>query len=91
VRLDLFLKLVGSAKTRSQAARLIVSGRIQAFSAASPAAHLKPSHEVIVGQRYRVERVAGWDLVEVLAIPPGKSVAKKDRPTYVKVEKTQEG
>ena len=86
VRLDLFLKLVGAAKTRSQAAHLINSGHLQLMTASS-GSPLKPAHEVAVGERYRSERVAGFDLLEVLAIPEGRSLAKKDRALYIHVEK----
>lgn len=90
MRLDLFLKLVGAAKTRSQAAHLITSGHLQ-FMTKSTGASLKPAHEVAVGERYRSERVAGFDLLEVLAIPEGRSLAKKDRADYIKVEKSPDG
>jgi ribosomal 50S subunit-recycling heat shock protein len=90
VRLDLFLKLAGTAKTRSLAARLITSGQLSLLSPSS-GARLKPSHEVSVGERYRVERLAGYDLLEVLAIPAGRSLAKKDRSEYIKVEKSVDG
>jgi hypothetical protein len=35
--------------------------------------------------------VAGFDLLEVLAIPEGRSLAKKDRADYIKVEKSPDG
>jgi ribosomal 50S subunit-recycling heat shock protein len=90
VRLDLFLKLVGIAKTRSLAARLVTTGRLQRLS--SPAgARLKPAHEVEVGERYRSERVAGFQEWVVLAIPEGRSLAKKDRADYIQVEKSPDG
>lgn len=86
MRLDLYLKLMGVAKTRSMAARLITGGHLQAVNAPGfVAGRLKPSHEVVVGERYQVERVAGADHFEVLAIPEVKSLAKKDRALYIKV------
>jgi ribosomal 50S subunit-recycling heat shock protein len=85
LRLDLFLKLVGAAKTRSQATRLLQTGRVTL--GVSP---IKSSHEVSVGEKYIVQRLAGKDEYEVLAIPPGVSLSKKDRSLYVRVEKTHE-
>lgn len=90
MRLDLFLKLVGIAKTRSLAARLVTTGRLQRLSE-STGARLKPAHEVAVGERYRSERVAGFQEWVVLAIPEGRSLAKKDRADYIQVEKSPDG
>ncbi len=88
MRLDLYLKLTGVAKTRSLAARLVTGGYLQAVNSPGvTAGRLKPSHEVQVGERYLVERAAGADHLEVLAIPEGKSLAKKDRALYLKVER----
>jgi len=85
LRLDLFLKLVGAAKTRSQATRLLQTGRVTLGDRA-----IKSSHEVAVGEKYVLQRLAGKDEYEVLAIPPGVSLSKKDRIHFVKVEKTHE-
>lgn len=86
MRLDLFLKLTGVAKTRSQAARLVTLGRLLRVPP-PPGGRLKPSHEVSVGERYRIERAAGSDALEVLAVPEGQNLPKKDRPLYLKVDK----
>jgi ribosomal 50S subunit-recycling heat shock protein len=85
MRLDVFLKLVGAAKTRNQAARMVSDGRVK--KGVPDTRPLKPSHEVVAGQAYRIERPAGGELLTVLAVPPGKSLAKKDRSLYVGVEK----
>ncbi len=85
MRLDVFLKQVGAAKTRSQAARMVTDGRVK--PGAPDARPLKPSLEVAEGQTYRVERSSGEDLLAVLAVPTGKSLPKKDRSLYVRVEK----
>ena len=77
----MFLKLVGAAKTRSQAARMVDNGRIRLVGYGG---NLKNSHEVTPGERYEEDKATGMDVFEVVAVPPGNSLSKKDRPLYVK-------
>ena len=79
MRIDLYLKLIGAAKTRSQAARRVDNGRVRLQGHAGT---LKNSHEVTPGERYEVDKPAGTDVYEVLAVPPGNSLAKADRAKY---------
>jgi ribosomal 50S subunit-recycling heat shock protein len=80
-----YLKLIGAAKTRSQAARMVDNHRARLVGYGG---NLKNSNEVFPGERYEVDKATGMDVFEVLAVPPGNSLSKKDRPLYVKHTQT---
>jgi len=77
LRVDLFLKLIGFAKTRMAAKRLCDLGKVTAGEKV-----LKPSHELTVGETLEVVLPKKKFLIKVQALPTGKSVSKQDRPLY---------
>lgn len=77
MRVDLFLKLVGVAKTRMAAKRMCEAGLVRRGD--KP---LKPSEEVLPGQALDLALPEREGRLRILAIPPGKSVARKDRSLY---------
>ncbi|MGH7738994.1 MAG: S4 domain-containing protein, partial [bacterium] len=81
MRLDLFLKLTGFAKTRMTAKRLCESRRVLLFGET-----VKPSRELVGGEELHFFFPQKEVKAKVLAIPPGKSVSKKERPLYVSME-----
>lgn len=80
MRVDLFLKLMGVTKTRMAAKRLCDMGKVllQVKS-------LKPSHEIIAGDILEVFLPQKEIKIKVLEIPPGSSVAKRDRHQFYEV------
>ena len=85
LRVDLFLKLMGVAKTRMAAKRLCDTGKVRLLGKA-----LKPSHELSVGETLEVFLPFNQIRLEVLGVPKTKSVAKSDRPLFARVELSQE-
>ncbi len=77
MRIDLFLKLIGLAKTRMGAKRLCDLGKVLLGSQT-----LKPSHETVVGETLEIVLPKKKVQIKVRAIPAGKSVSKQDRPLY---------
>ena len=77
MRVDLFLKCVGVTKTRMEAKRLC--DREMVLLEGKP---LKPSHELLAGELLELRIPGREKSLRVLAIPPGKSVSKKDRPLF---------
>ncbi|HVM32645.1 MAG TPA: S4 domain-containing protein [bacterium] len=80
MRIDLFLKLMGFAKTRMAAKRLCDAGRV--LLQGGPA---KPSLELIGGESLHLLFSHKEIRVKVKGLPALKSVPKKDRPLYVYV------
>ncbi|HET9870460.1 MAG TPA: S4 domain-containing protein [bacterium] len=78
MRLDLYLKLMGFAKTRMAAKRLCDARRVLVADRS-----VKPSLELAGGEHLTLFFPQKEVRAQVLALPPGKSVAKKDRPLYV--------
>ena len=79
MRIDLFLKLMGIAKTRMIAKRMCEKGQV--LLGGKP---VKPSMEVKVGQVFEILIPEREGKIEVLGIPEGNSVAKNDRALFIK-------
>ena len=77
MRVDLFLKLIGLAKTRMIAKRLCDLGKVLSGDKI-----LKPSHELAVGETLEIVLPKKKVRITVKTIPAGKSVARQDRPLY---------
>jgi len=77
LRADLFLKLVGVAKTRMAAKRMCEAGLV--LREGRP---LKPSDSLLPGQALDLAIPEREGCLRVLALPTGKSVARKDRSLY---------
>jgi ribosomal 50S subunit-recycling heat shock protein len=77
LRVDLFLKLVGVAKTRMAAKRMCEAGLVLREGRT-----LKPSDEVLPGQALDLSIPEREGRLQVLALPAGRSVARKDRSLY---------
>ena len=69
MRLDKYLWAVRLYKTRSMAADACQAGRV---TLSSDGRELKPSHDVKVGERYRLNIEQLHKEVEVLALPPNR-------------------
>ena len=77
MRIDLFLKLIGVAKTRMAAKRLCDLEKV--LVGAKP---VKPSHETAVGEILEIVLPKKKIQIKVQQIPAGKSVSRQDRPLY---------
>jgi ribosomal 50S subunit-recycling heat shock protein len=85
LRTDLFLKLAGIAKTRMAAKRLCDSGKVLLAGKT-----LKPSHELEGGEDLSIDLPFKRLRLQVLGIPPGKSVPRKDRTRFAGIEETSD-
>lgn len=73
MRLDKYLWAVRLYKTRSLAADACMNGRVKMYDAAiSLDRELKPSHEVKVGERFKINLDQLHKEIEVLALPPNR-------------------
>lgn len=79
VRIDLLLKSLCLAKTRSQAHKGCESGSVSVNGRKA-----KPSTEVRAGDVVEVRRPRAVTAVEILEIPAGQ-VSRRDRDRYVRV------
>jgi ribosomal 50S subunit-recycling heat shock protein len=86
LRIDLFLKLVGVAKTRMAAKRMCEAGLILRDGKA-----LRPSDTIQPGQSLGLSLPEKSGRLQVLGLPPGKSLARKDRPQFVVFDGLDEG
>ncbi len=81
VRIDVFLKLIGIFKTRSVAGKACKAGYISIGGLA-----VKSSYSVQNGDLLEIVKPDGSRLsVEVLEIPSGKQVSRKDRQAYCRI------
>jgi len=78
LRIDLFLKVVGLAKTRMGAKRLCEIQKILVNG--HP---VKPSHEILAGDALAISLPAKDLRLKVLKVPFGKSVSKKERVEFI--------
>lgn len=85
MRVDLYLKLMGIAKTRMGTKHLCDLGKV--ILASKP---IKPSHILEGGEVLDVFLPFKEIRVTVLQIPEEKSVSKQSRPLYGLVEVTKE-
>jgi ribosomal 50S subunit-recycling heat shock protein len=76
---------MGIVKTRMAAKRLCDSGMVRVNG--QP---VKPSREILVGEGIDLFFPQKEMRLKVLGIPPGKSVAKGERPAYCLVESLKE-
>lgn len=81
MRVDLFLKLMGTVKTRMAAKRLCDQGHILLDGRS-----VKPSHEISVGNLLLIQLPLKELKGRVLAVPSTHSVAKKDRGLYFQTD-----
>lgn len=86
MRIDLYLKLLGSAKTRMGAKKLCDSGRVLVLDKT-----VKPSREILPGETLEIRYPQKTLSLKVLAIPPGRSLAKRDRVKYAEVVEIERG
>jgi len=78
VRIDVYLKLMGIFKTRSIAGKACKAGCISIDDGA-----VRSSHSVQKGEMFEIVKPDGSRLsIEVLKIPSGKQVSRKDRQNY---------
>jgi ribosomal 50S subunit-recycling heat shock protein len=84
MRIDLFLKLMGFTKTRMTAKRLCEAQRVLLDGKA-----VKPSLELSGGEEFLMFFHQKEVRAKVLALPPLKSVSKKDRGLYVSTEEVE--
>ena len=81
MRIDIYLKLMGIFRTRSVAARACKGGYISVSNSA-----IKPSYSVNMGDRLEIVKPdASRIMLEVLKIPTGKQVSRKDRQDYFRI------
>jgi len=81
LRIDVYLNLIGIFRTRSASGNAASSGFV--FSGGRS---LKPSHTVCEGDEITVVRPDGRKLtIEVVAVPEGRQVSRKDRGDYYRV------
>jgi ribosome-associated heat shock protein Hsp15 len=80
LRIDLFLKTVGLAKTRMAAKRLCEGQRILLDGLP-----VKPSREILAGEIIEIFLPTKNLRVKILEIPGQKSVAKHERSRYVEL------
>jgi ribosomal 50S subunit-recycling heat shock protein len=80
MRVDLFLKLMGITKTRMAAKRICEQGGV--LLGTHP---LKPSHGLKGGEEVKIFLPRKETLLKVVALPPGKGVAKADRMKFVEI------
>jgi ribosomal 50S subunit-recycling heat shock protein len=85
MRVDLFLKLMGTVKTRMAAKRLCDQGHVLVDGKT-----VKPSQELTVGNLLLIQLPLKELKGRVLAVPSTKSVAKKDRSLYFQVDEAPE-
>jgi ribosomal 50S subunit-recycling heat shock protein len=78
MRVDLYLKLMGMTKTRMAAKRLCDGGWVRLGSHS-----LKPSFELQGGEVLQIQLPMREMRLKVVALPPGKSVAKADRGKFI--------
>jgi ribosome-associated heat shock protein Hsp15 len=84
MRIDLFLKLMGIAKTRMIAKRMCE--KTQVLLEGKP---IKPSQEVKVGEMLEILIPEREGRIQILEIPQTNSVAKNDRVKFIKkIEET---
>jgi ribosomal 50S subunit-recycling heat shock protein len=78
LRIDVYLKLIGVFKTRSAAGRALAGGFVS-----SGGNRLKSSYAVREDDVIRVVRDDGsvWT-IQVLKVPEGKQVSRRDREKY---------
>ena len=72
MRLDKYLWAVRLYKTRSLAADACQNGRVKLVESLGDGRELKPSHDVKVGERYRLNIDQLHKEIEVLALPPNR-------------------
>ena len=80
MRIDLYLKLMGITKTRMAAKRLCDTGKVS-----QDGKGLKPSEDLEGGEKLFILLPFKEVRLTVVDIPPGKSVAKSDRPLYAAI------
>lgn len=81
MRVDIYLKLMGIFKTRSIAGKACKGGFISISGRA-----VKSSCSLNIGDMLEIVKPDGSILsVEVLKIPTGKQVARKDRQDYYRI------
>ena len=81
MRIDIYLKLTGIFRTRSLAGKACRGGYITIDGAA-----LKSSHSVVRGDIVTVVKPDGSkQSIEVLDIPSGKQVSRKDRQNFFRI------
>jgi len=80
LRIDLFLKTVGLAKTRMAAKRLCENQSI--LLGGLP---VKPSREILAGETLEIQLPLKKVRAEILGVPSTNSVAKRDRSKFVSV------
>jgi ribosomal 50S subunit-recycling heat shock protein len=81
VRIDVYLKLVGIFKTRSVAGKACKAGFVSVDDRA-----VKSSLTVLNGDLLKIVKPDGTRLtIEVLEIPTGKQVSRKDRQDYCRI------
>ncbi len=87
VRIDIYLKLIGVFKTRSIAGKACKAGCISIEQRA-----VKSSHSVQKGDLLTIINPDGGRIsVEVLEIPSGKQISRKDRQDYCRISVGMEG
>ena len=72
MRLDKYLWAVRLYKTRSLAADACQCGKVRLAEGVGGERELKPSHEVKIGERYRLNLDQLHKEIEVLSIPPNR-------------------
>ncbi len=86
LRIDVFLKLMGIFRTRSVAGKACKAGCISVDDLA-----VKSSTSIRTGDMLEIVKPDGSRLsVEVLDIPSGKQVSRKDRQNYCRIAGTEE-
>jgi ribosome-associated heat shock protein Hsp15 len=81
VRIDIFLKLIGIFKTRSIAGKACKAGCVYLDNIA-----VKSSHSIQKGDLLEIVKPDESRIsVEVLEVPSGKQVSRKDRPDYCRI------
>lgn len=81
MRIDVYLKLIGIFKTRSVAGKACKGGYVTIGDIT-----VKPSRFVNKGDLLKIVNPDGSKLsVEVLEVPPGNQVSRKDRQNYFRI------
>ncbi len=80
MRTDVYLKLTGIFKTRTVAGKACKAGCVAIGGSA-----VKSSHEISRGDILEITKPDGSVLsIEILDIPSGKQVSRKERPLFFK-------